>query len=257
MRHEFCGLRHRLRRAQQLAVHGPRGELHALLLPFNMDDITYGPLKCSQDYFVSDDYMSYWYECSGNGTSGGGASGSGGGVDDDDGSYWYGASSSLGLDDDAAVDPMTAAMSPSDPSTYALVLGFVLGLVVAAATWYKVLSRCCKGQIRRHGRRRKARAAGPGRVGRRARHPPRAGLRAPGRQSRWPGKLMGYVAGPRRRRRPRAPSSEENCEEELGDVKRRARGPQIRAQAVRVHAGAQGGVLRAPPRQGGQAGEDR
>ena len=33
----------------------------------NMDDITYGPLKCSQEMVVSDDSTSYWYECSGNG----------------------------------------------------------------------------------------------------------------------------------------------------------------------------------------------
>ena len=34
------------------------------LITYNMDDITYGPLKCSQEMVVSDDYMSYWYECS-------------------------------------------------------------------------------------------------------------------------------------------------------------------------------------------------
>ena len=162
---------------------------------FNTDDITYGPLKCSQETVVSDDYMSYWYECSGNGTAGGGASGSG----DDD------ISSSLGLDDDAAVDPMTAAMSPSDPSTYALVIGFVLGLVVAAATWYKVLSRCCKGQDKapwtaaetsNRLREPLARAASV----RVARHHP--ALRGFGALKRLAavlivlvGKLMGYVAG--------------------------------------------------------------
>ena len=164
---------------------------------FNMDDITYGPLKCSQETVVSDDYMSYWYECSGNGTAGGGASGQ----KDDDG----GVSSYPGLDDDAAVDPMTAAMSPSDPSTYALVLSFVLGLVVAAATWYKVLSRCCKGQEKapwtaaetsNRLREPLARAASV----RVARHHP--ALRGFGALKRLAavlivlaGKLVGYVAG--------------------------------------------------------------
>ena len=112
------------------------------LITYNMDDITYGPLKCSQEMVVNDDYSSYWYECSGNGTAGGGAPG----LDDD------GVSSSPGLDDDAAVDPMTAAMAPSDPSTYALVVGFVLGLVVAAATRHReVLHRRARLLLRVQG----------------------------------------------------------------------------------------------------------
>ena len=49
------------------------------LITYNMDDITYGPLKCSQEMVMSDDYTSYWYECSGNGT----AVSSSPGLDDD------------------------------------------------------------------------------------------------------------------------------------------------------------------------------
>ena len=219
--------------------------------------------KCSQETVVSDDYMSYWYECSGNGTAGGGASG-------------RRRRRRLQL----PRPRRRRGRRPDDGGDVALGPEHLRPRAGLRARTRRRRGRggtrscraAARARRRRPGQRRRlaigsaSRWPGPRRSAWRG-TTPRCGPRRLKRLAAvlivLAGKLVGYVAGLLAGAGVLGTMGVAGLPkfsmEAPGTAKILAAlgGPQTRAQAVRVHAGAQGGVLRAPPRRGGQAGDDR